>query len=117
MDVTPCASGKKNGEKNVIEYNDMVALFPGHCIMMVVVGEAVDVFVVERPRQVFDHGRSNESSISYLGGGGGGGLKFMIVFKENKMALEFIRREEVWSGTLSSVVFCCGKASMRSSIV
>ncbi|MFS7889722.1 hypothetical protein Hanom_Chr00s000004g01610361 [Helianthus anomalus] len=80
------------------------SMYPDHYIMRAVIGEAIDVPTIGRIRIMLDDAGYQESPISYIRG-----LKFMIVFKEKIIALEFIRRQEdVWGSVLSSAVLWDG---------
>ncbi|KAJ0743804.1 putative RNA recognition motif domain, nucleotide-binding alpha-beta plait domain superfamily [Helianthus annuus] len=112
-DVVTGTRNNVKADKKTIEFNGKCALYPNHCIMRSVIGEVVDVEAVGRIRSMLDNGGYHESPVSYIGG-----LRFMIVFKEKRLALEFIRRqEELWSEVLTSATLWEGKQPQYQRLV
>ncbi|KAJ0520087.1 putative RNA recognition motif domain, nucleotide-binding alpha-beta plait domain superfamily [Helianthus annuus] len=90
-------TGDTKENRKVVEIEGRGVIYPNHCIMRAVIGEALDVAAVKNIQEMLDKGGYNECPVSHIGG-----LMFMVVFREKRLALEFIQRKDLWGDVLTS---------------
>ncbi|KAJ0717004.1 putative RNA recognition motif domain, nucleotide-binding alpha-beta plait domain superfamily [Helianthus annuus] len=87
-----------DGVGKKMEYKGKIAVYPDHCMMRSVIVEAVNLEAFSLIRGMLDNGGYRDTAISYVGG-----LKCMLVFKEKREAVGFIRdKVDMWSSIFSS---------------
>ncbi|XP_035844362.1 uncharacterized protein LOC118490677 [Helianthus annuus] len=104
-DILVGKQGETSGNSKRVMVEDRLALYPNHFMMRAVVVEVKSVVALEELRTLLDIGGYMDNPVSYLGG-----LKCMVVFKEKRLAIEFIEKEsEAWSSVISSAVLWKGQ--------
>ncbi|KAJ0545157.1 putative RNA recognition motif domain, nucleotide-binding alpha-beta plait domain superfamily [Helianthus annuus] len=95
---------ENNNGKSMV-YEGRAAIYPNHCMMRSVVVEALNLEAIKKMRNALDEDGYKESAISYIGG-----LKFLLIFKEKKEALQFIRgKEKMWKQFFTSATLWEGQ--------
>ncbi|KAM0065492.1 putative RNA-directed DNA polymerase [Helianthus debilis subsp. tardiflorus] len=91
--------------RKVLRVDERAALYPDHCIMRSVIGEAKDLEALELVKAMLKEGGYDGNPTGYIGG-----LKIMVVFKDKQSAVEFIRdKEDMWKRVFLSVVLWEGQ--------
>ncbi|KAJ0535737.1 putative RNA-directed DNA polymerase [Helianthus annuus] len=98
--------GPPSSSTKTLVLEERAALYPDHCVMRSVIGEAKDGKALGGVKLMLRIGGYEECPVSYIGG-----LKVMVVLRDKRSALEFInRKDELWGGVLSSAMLWEGQA-------
>ncbi|MFS7950905.1 hypothetical protein Hanom_Chr07g00588701 [Helianthus anomalus] len=97
--------GKKEASsRKVIHLQQRNNLYPDHCMMWSVIMTVKGVKEADGVKPMLERGEYEGCPVSYIGG-----LKFIVVFKDKRTALEFMAREELWGVVFNSVVLWEGQ--------